>query len=280
MSKKRKVELEIQKRMSLETGGCHESCPAGITDIVTDKSLIEIKNWVQWKTAIGQLIVYSKYFPGRILKCHLFGKKPEGKSTMILQHFADHNIEVTIEPYIPPLTRKRKLMDKKEDNSILFSLPKHENHDKKQVSDAVINNFLTFVYNLDDSYGNTLFTHDITETIIRAIINDQDFVITLEMLANWLSITKISNLKRLLNTHEEGTEYITIYKNTSAGGTMKEVIKLTMDCVKKLSLRSKGKRADQVMEYFIRMEKMYRKYIAGIIEKRLEEESKNSECKL
>lgn len=37
MSKKSKIELEIQRRIVSETGGCHEVCPAGIADIVTDK---------------------------------------------------------------------------------------------------------------------------------------------------------------------------------------------------------------------------------------------------
>ena len=68
------MEIIIQKRLEKETGGKHVSCPAGIADIVTDRELIEIKRWKDWKSGLGQLFAYAVYFPNRRLRLHLFGE--------------------------------------------------------------------------------------------------------------------------------------------------------------------------------------------------------------
>ena len=56
------------------------ACKAGIADIVSDDLLIEIKNWKYWKQAVGQIMVYSVYFPGRAKRLHLFGVRPDQKT--------------------------------------------------------------------------------------------------------------------------------------------------------------------------------------------------------
>jgi len=47
---------------------------SGRIDILTPDEIIEVKNVRSWKKAIGQLFVYSKYFPEKHLRIHLFGK--------------------------------------------------------------------------------------------------------------------------------------------------------------------------------------------------------------
>ena len=69
-----------QIKLEKETGGKSLACKAGIADIVSDDLLIEIKNWKYWKQAIGQIMVYSVYFPGRVKRLHLFGVKPDQKT--------------------------------------------------------------------------------------------------------------------------------------------------------------------------------------------------------
>jgi hypothetical protein len=113
--------------LELELGGKHEVCPVGIADIVTKTQLIEIKNWKNWKQAIGQILVYAKYFPGRELRCHLFGMIPEGQMTTILKHFADFNIIVTIEEF--KKTKKRKHdTNTIEEQKTLVDVSKWEKH--------------------------------------------------------------------------------------------------------------------------------------------------------
>ena len=53
---KNNSERYIQQKLEHETGGKHMLCDARIIDILTPEYIIEIKNWISWKTAIGQII--------------------------------------------------------------------------------------------------------------------------------------------------------------------------------------------------------------------------------
>ena len=96
-------EIEIQKRLELETGGGHQSCPTGIPDIVSDDSLIEIKTWRDYKYAFGQLLLYRKYFPGRQPRIHFFGKRITNLKALkdIYEAAKEQNIVITEEPEKP-----------------------------------------------------------------------------------------------------------------------------------------------------------------------------------
>lgn len=136
----------------------------------------------------------------------------------------------------------------------------------------VIDDFIAFIHDLNDAEGNQLFHPAITDTIIRAIVNDKDFIITLDQLSDWLGC-RVDNLKRYLKYYENLKDY-KIHTETT-GGRPKEVIFLTMNSVKKLALRARGKRADQIREYFIRIEEMFRENMEHSIEKRLKQEDPN-----
>lgn len=70
-------ETEIQSLLQVIFGGGHKRCEGGIVDIVTDDVLVEIKVMERWRDAIGQLMVYRRYFPGRRTILYLFGKQPK-----------------------------------------------------------------------------------------------------------------------------------------------------------------------------------------------------------
>ena len=53
--------------------------PCGITDITTDDTHIEIKDWKNWKEAIGQLMCYNINDPKEYLHVYLFGSSPRNK---------------------------------------------------------------------------------------------------------------------------------------------------------------------------------------------------------
>lgn len=56
-------------------GGCtHKKVSCGITDITTDTSHCEIKEWKCWKEAVGQLVCYNQCDPRQQLKIFAFGK--------------------------------------------------------------------------------------------------------------------------------------------------------------------------------------------------------------
>lgn len=94
-------EIDIQRRLEAETGGGHETCLAGIPDIVTQKKLIEIKRWKDWKHALGQVMAYREFFPNREAKIHFFGYKPRNaqKLEVIYKILRKYDIRVTEENY-------------------------------------------------------------------------------------------------------------------------------------------------------------------------------------
>ena len=44
----------------------------GKIDIVTDTEIIEVKEYKLWKHALGQILVYSYYYPDKNKRIHLF----------------------------------------------------------------------------------------------------------------------------------------------------------------------------------------------------------------
>lgn len=91
-------EVKIQRKMEKELGGKHQACLAGVADIVTEKEVIEIKKWKNWKEALGQILAYKLFFPDKSPKVHFFGKFPKHETQMmIFAVFTHYKITVTWE---------------------------------------------------------------------------------------------------------------------------------------------------------------------------------------
>ena len=84
-------ELIIQRKLERETGGGHTVCPAGYTDIVTDKMLIEIKKWNDWKSAIGQIMAYRVFYPNRKCIIYFFGYRPNHETVEVIKRILELN---------------------------------------------------------------------------------------------------------------------------------------------------------------------------------------------
>lgn len=99
--KRMQPEAAIQKKMEKKTGGQHQSTPAGIIDILTpppNAMLIEIKDWRNWKAAIGQVYAYGVYYPNHMKCIHFFGKIPDAdQKTVIISICTTLGIKVTYE---------------------------------------------------------------------------------------------------------------------------------------------------------------------------------------
>lgn len=66
-------EKQIQKVLHKKLGGEIEAKTTyGKIDLLTEKSVIEIKTYNDWKCAIGQLIAYSEYYPDKEKIMYLF----------------------------------------------------------------------------------------------------------------------------------------------------------------------------------------------------------------
>ncbi|MBE9018895.1 hypothetical protein C7Y66_11005 [Chroococcidiopsis sp. CCALA 051] len=68
------VEYQIRDRLHAELGGLVEVItPAGRIDLLTDTEIIEVKAVKDWKAALGQILVYSGFYPQHQKRLHLFG---------------------------------------------------------------------------------------------------------------------------------------------------------------------------------------------------------------
>lgn len=92
------IEKEIQKRLQNRIGG-HREVPTtgGYIDLLTDDEIIEVKTVKKWKDGVGQLMVYSGYFPSRKLRLHLFGKCHRSYESCIISNCTRLGIEVSFE---------------------------------------------------------------------------------------------------------------------------------------------------------------------------------------
>ena len=78
------MERIVRDALALKCNGKVEvECKHGFIDILTDDELIEVKHVSGYKHALGQVLAYSKSFPTRSLRIHLFGTEDELKPDLI-----------------------------------------------------------------------------------------------------------------------------------------------------------------------------------------------------
>ncbi len=69
----------------------------GRIDILTKTELIEVKRVNGWKSAIGQVKSYGRYYPDHCLRIHLFGQLTQKLLLTIQDHCQSENISLTWE---------------------------------------------------------------------------------------------------------------------------------------------------------------------------------------
>jgi phage anti-repressor protein len=97
---------------------------------------------------------------------------------------------------------------------------------------------------------------------------DNDFVVNLDDIWKWLGFNQKSDTKRLLEKHFKlHNDYKTVQEKSGAvleqettvkqnGGHNKQTILLTIKCFKALCLKARTSKADEIHEYYIKMEKI------------------------
>lgn len=94
--KNRKNEAFYQMLLEQFLGGGHKHLSCGITDVTTDECHAEIKEWKNWKEAIGQLGCYNKVDPRNRLELYFFGsisKKAKKEAIDVSKSFEYHVFE-------------------------------------------------------------------------------------------------------------------------------------------------------------------------------------------
>jgi hypothetical protein len=59
--------------------------PSGKIDLLTDTEVIEVKKFDEWKSALGQVLAYSAFFPSHTKHIHLFGTAQQLKKLSDIQ---------------------------------------------------------------------------------------------------------------------------------------------------------------------------------------------------
>jgi len=98
-------------------------------------------------------------------------------------------------------------------------------------------------------------------------LNNNNFIINLEIISKWLKSKKGKLKETLLKSYNKNIDWI-IKKNKDGviSKSNKEIILLTPDCFKRLCLLSKTKKAEEVRTYYIELEKLINNYKNYIIE--------------
>ena len=68
---------------------------AGHIDVLTSSQIIEVKSANSWKHALGQILVYSFYYPSHKKRIHLFGETQESFLELVREHCSRFDVEVT-----------------------------------------------------------------------------------------------------------------------------------------------------------------------------------------
>jgi len=92
----RRLERNIQLSLQSSIGGIIEvKTVAGNIDLLTSDQIIEVKGVKDWKSALGQIIVYGKYYPSHQKRIHLFGETQTSYLELIRSHCSHSNVIVT-----------------------------------------------------------------------------------------------------------------------------------------------------------------------------------------
>jgi hypothetical protein len=87
----------VEKLQSKLRGEREVLTPVGGIDLLTSTEIIEVKQVKQWKCAVGQVLVYSAYYPSHQKRIHLFGSCHESYLGLITNHCSVFGITVTWE---------------------------------------------------------------------------------------------------------------------------------------------------------------------------------------
>jgi hypothetical protein len=92
----RAPEKKIALRLKTALCGCLEvQTPIGQIDLLTSTEIIEIKNAKHWKHAVGQVLMYSNYYPRHSRRIHLFGVCHASFKQLVEENASKLAIQVT-----------------------------------------------------------------------------------------------------------------------------------------------------------------------------------------
>ena len=105
------AEITVRDCLASKLNGQVEvSTPVGSIDILTSSEVIEVKKVNLWKTALGQVLAYSNYYPEHNKRIHLFGKARPEYIELAKQHCYVYGVEVSYEDFAVSSSGKTALL--------------------------------------------------------------------------------------------------------------------------------------------------------------------------
>ena len=133
------------------------------------------------------------------------------------------------------------------------------------------------LYNLLNSQSNSdeqqLFVKSFS-AYLKYGDDDNAFVINFDDVWEWVGFSTKGNAKKMLVKHfeknidfmEEDISLIQLVKQPVHGGQNKETIMLSVNTFKKFCMKASTKRADQICDYYVKMENIMMEYIQNKLE--------------
>jgi hypothetical protein len=91
-------ESVIRDELVKELGGITEvECETGRIDILTKNEVVEVKKVSDWKSAVGQVLVYQQEYPDHSPRIHLYGECSCDFKKMIVKYVSKFGIKVTFD---------------------------------------------------------------------------------------------------------------------------------------------------------------------------------------
>lgn len=92
------IEQQVRDRLHSQLNGLIEvGTLAGRIDLLTDTEIIEVKHVSEWKSAMGQVLAYSGFYPEHSKRVHLWGRKGEVASATAVTTCIELDIKVTFQ---------------------------------------------------------------------------------------------------------------------------------------------------------------------------------------
>ena len=90
-------ESEIRNKLKIELNAKIEvKTDSGYIDLLSDKLIIELKEFSQWKGALGQILSYGIFYPNHQKQIYLFGEIQKDKINLIKQIYSKYDVMLVI----------------------------------------------------------------------------------------------------------------------------------------------------------------------------------------
>jgi len=233
------TEAYYQRYLQKYLGGKHMQLKIGQTDITTEAFHAEIKEWSNWKNAVGQLQVYCYVEYREELRLYLFGTS----NKKFKNDYVNIIIGLNIKPYELIKTETGIDIIDLETNIKLDSILENEQDEK---------NVIKLINKINEQDENQII--DMFNKLLNISIDDK-FNINLDDVSKLLNCNKCELISTLRRSYTKNIDYTIkndVNPNYSKGiktsNNYKKVM-ITHDTFKRLIMSSNAKNADIARKY-------------------------------